>query len=95
MPKKTGHKTKRSSKRAHHHAHPAGGHHERLRQSHAAHDHAHSHKRPKRRARAGATAPVKHHHGKKVSKRATTDRHVTEQTLRDHMALACIRRCAH
>lgn len=88
MPKKTGHKKKRGSKRAQHHAHPTGGHHERLRAAHA-----HHHKRPKRRAKpAGATG---HHHRKKSPKRAGTDRHVTEQTLRDHMALACVRRCSH
>jgi hypothetical protein len=92
MPKKTGHKKKRSKRAIHHHAHPAGGHHDRLRKSLRS-AHAHGHKRPKRRATSATAAASKR--PRKASKRTAPDRRVTEQTLRDHMALACVRRCSH
>jgi hypothetical protein len=95
MPKKTGHKRKRGKKTAAHHFHPtSGGHHERLRQAAHGH-HPHRRKRAKSHAHPVAEAPRKHHRKRTTSKRASTDRRVTEQTLRDHMALNCVRRCAH
>ena len=97
MPKKSAHKRKRSKKLAAHHFHPtAGGHHDRLRKAEHGH-HPHRRKRAKSHARSAsaAEAPRKHLHKRTSTKRASVDRRVTEQTLRDHMALNCVRRCAH
>ena len=92
MPKKTRHKPKRTKRPAHHHGHTAGGHHERLR-AHASHSHGHKH--AKHRAHHTTTSATKPHRKTSRAKLAKLDRRVTEQTLRDHMALACVRRCSH
>lgn len=95
MPKKSGHKRKPSKKLAAHHFHPStGGHHDRLRKAAHGH-HPHPRKRAKSHAHPVAEAPRKHPRKHGTSKRASIDRRVTEQTLRDHMALNCVRRCAH
>ena len=97
MPKKSAHKRKRAKKPAAHHFHPStGGHHDRLRKAEHGH-HPHRRKRAKSHAHSApaAEAPRKHHHKRSRTKRASVDRRVTEQTLRDHMALNCVRRCAH
>lgn len=82
MPKRSGHhKRKRRSKRAAH-TKPSKG----RRQTAAAENLARL--RKARRVAQGADP-------KRKSKRAHLERHVTEQTLRDHMALNCVRRCMH
>jgi hypothetical protein len=95
MPKKSAHKRKHSKKAAAHHFHPTtGGHHDRLRKAEHG-PHPHRRKRAKSHAHPVAEAPRKPHHKHRTTKRSAVDRRVTEQTLRDHMALNCVRRCAH
>jgi hypothetical protein len=76
-----------------------GGHHARLRGSHHTRDEQ-PHRRTKgyaharKKAKAGTTRPRKAASDAKA-KLSRHDRSVTEQTLRDHIAMNCVRRCMH
>jgi hypothetical protein len=48
-----------------------------------------------RKAEAGAREQIRNFRGRRGKHHQSADKPVTEETLRNHMALKCVRRCSH